>query len=69
MTLCNRHSWLAAKHEVLLKSFEATGAGRSCLGTGHQADISVFPANCYFQDMKLHLPQVFPELQIFGVLT
>lgn len=49
------------------ESFEAGGEG-FCLGSGHQADISLFPDSCYFQDVKLHLPQVFPEPQIVLVL-
>lgn len=51
-----------------IESFEATGAGESCLGTGHQADISAFLDSCYFQDTKIHLPHLFPKLRIMEVL-
>lgn len=50
------------------EAFEATGAGGSCLGAGNQADIPAFPYSCYFQDSKMCLPHLFPELQIVGVL-
>lgn len=50
----------------LIGSFEATGAGGSLeLGI---SIICVFPDSCYFQDTKIHLPHLFPELQIVGVL-
>lgn len=52
----------------LTESFEATGAGGLCLGTEHQADISVFLPAATLMTQNYICLKYFPSFKLLGYL-